>query len=101
MNLEAFIKDTHDWSLKTHGPGDSTTRVVSHIIKELGEIMDDPDDIYEWIDVIILALNGASRRGFTPEHIVQALQDKMEINKKRDWPNYRLHPKDKPLEHDK
>src|SRR5690242_11478653 len=49
------------WSLKTFGPHRDTdaTRLVTHIRKELNEIERHPQDCEEWIDVIILAIDGA------------------------------------------
>ena len=86
------------WSYTVHGPGKSTDRVLNHIQKELDEIRQDPDDLTEWIDVIILALNGASRRGFTPEQIEQELHSKLAKNKARQWPDYTTVPTNQPLE---
>lgn len=51
------------WSLKTFGPGERLTGVTRHIEKELEEVRKDPRDPDEWADLIILAMDGASRQG--------------------------------------
>ena len=87
------------WSEKTFGPGDRTKGVIDHIRKELGEIESDPSDTEEWIDVVILALDGALRAGATPSKIADVLCSKQEKNENRQWPDWRTVPKDKAIEH--
>lgn len=78
------------WSAQTFGPGMRTKAIVDHIGKELYEVLDDPEDLTEWIDVIILALDGAWRcceatnRPLTD--INETLIIKQLINQSRDWP---------------
>lgn len=77
------------FSLKTFGPGARTKGVLDHIRKELIEIEADPSDLGEWVDLILLALDGAWRAGFTPEEIAQGLDAKQTRNEARDWPDWR------------
>lgn len=98
MDIKHFITDVTNWSFGVHGPGQNTMRILNHMRKELDEVQDNPQDIYEWADVIILALNGAARQGFSPDDIVEALYAKLVKNKSRKWPDYRTHPEDQPLE---
>ena len=77
------------WSDQTFGPGARAEGVVDHIGKELSEILQCPSDLSEWIDVVILALDGASREGYTPKQIVDALVAK-QTKKKRVAPMARL-----------
>jgi hypothetical protein len=72
---------------------------LDHIRKELVEIARQPDDLSEWIDVVILAFDGAWRVGFTPEQISEALVAKQTKNENRVWPDWRTQPKDKAIEH--
>jgi hypothetical protein len=90
-----------EWSERTFGPGPRTAGVIDHIRKELKEIEDAPGDVSEWIDVTILALDGAWRAGFTPEQIVAAIQAKQAKNESRKWPDWRTSPPDKAIEHDR
>jgi hypothetical protein len=63
--------------------------VIDHIRKELKEIEADPSDVFEWIDVILLACDGAYREGHEPEAIVAALAAKLALNERRSWPDWR------------
>lgn len=87
------------WSLETFGPGDRTYGLISHITKELAEIENDPQDLYEWVDVIILALDGAWRSGFDSQRIIDAIIEKQDINYKRNWPDWRGYSNGEAIEH--
>ena len=86
MNLIDYIERQRQWSLKTFGDGRRTKGITSHIKKELQEIESNPTDVIEWIDVVILALDGAWRSGHTAEEIVEGMQNKQGINFKRIYP---------------
>jgi hypothetical protein len=101
FDFEAHIVRQIEFSARTFGPGARTSGVIDHIRKELSEIEADPSDIYEWIDVIILGLDGAWRAGFTPSQIVEALVAKQSKNEARDWPDWRTVPMDKAIEHNR
>lgn len=88
------------WSHKTFGPGNRTAGVIDHIRKELKEI-EENDDLEEWIDVAILAFDGAWRSGFSAESIIAALRSKQLKNEKRTWPDWRTAPLDKAIEHER
>ncbi len=87
MNLQEFIGRLMKWSLETFGAGNKRESILDHITQELEEIRQNPKDVYEWIDVVILALDGAWRAGFTPDQIAAALLEKQKINEFRRWPN--------------
>ena len=53
----------------------------------------------EWIDVVILAMDGAWRTGSTPEMIALGLTMKLLENKRRKWPDWRTADPDKAIEH--
>jgi ParB/RepB/Spo0J family partition protein len=89
------------FSEKTFGPGPRTAGVVDHIRKELREIEANPNDLSEWIDVAILALDGAWRAGGTPQPIIDTLVGKQTKNEGRVWPDWRTAPADKAIEHDR
>jgi len=74
------------WSRRTFGPGHRTKGIIQHIRKELNEIEQEPLDLEEWIDVVILALDGAWRAGYRPDQIVDMLRHKQIKNEQRQWP---------------
>lgn len=99
FDLIAHLKTQIEFSLKTFGPGTRTSGVVDHIRKELREIEQDPLDLEEWIDVIILACDGAWRAGFTAEQVAEQLAAKLAKNMRRQWPDWRTADPGKAIEH--
>jgi hypothetical protein len=90
-----------EWSERTFGPGPRTLGVLDHIRKELQEIEDDPSDLHEWVDVVILALDGAWRAGWEPQQIIDAIKAKQARNEARTWPDWRTMSADQAIEHDR
>ena len=78
-----------EFSDRTFGPGNRYEGVIDHIKKELVEISENPNDLTEWIDVVLLAFDGARRSGYSPEEIVTALDAKQTKNENRKWPDWR------------
>lgn len=101
FDFYAHLKRQAEFSCKTFGPGRRTQGVIDHIKKELREIAGEPDSIEEWIDVVILALDGAWRAGASPEQIVSTLVAKQAKNEARDWPDWRTADPNKAIEHSK
>jgi hypothetical protein len=88
-----------EWSRKTFGPGRRSNGIVSHIRKELLEIEADPDDLTEWVDVVILAMDGFWRHGGDPKDLLGFLLLKQERNMARQWPDWREIGEDQAIEH--
>jgi hypothetical protein len=101
FDLHAHLEHQHEWSELTFGPGIRTLAIIDHIKKELKEIEADPVDLKEWIDVIILAFDGAWRTGATPTQIIDALQAKQLKNESRSWPDWRTSDPNKAIEHNR
>lgn len=99
MDLIKYIESQKEWSLKTFGPGSRDNGIIDHIKKELIEIQAQPNDLSEWIDVVILALDGAWRAGYMPWQVVAKLQEKQGINIQREWPDWRDAEEGKAIEH--
>ena len=99
MNLIEYIDRQIAFSNETFGPGHRTKGVLQHIRKELLEIEQDPTDLMEWVDVIILALDGAWRAGYNAVAICDALEYKLCKNVRRDWPDWRTMSEDQTIEH--
>jgi hypothetical protein len=101
FDMVAHLARQREWSERTFGPGARAKGVVDHIRKELCEIEADPGDLKEWVDVVILALDGAWRSGASPAQIVEAIVAKQTKNEGRQWPDWRTADPDKAIEHDR
>lgn len=102
MILEAHLDRQRRFSSRTFGPmhlRHRTAGVIDHIRKELFEIEENPRKLDEWIDVVILAFDGAMRNGYTSKEIVAALEAKQTKNENRDWPDWRSAAPGKAIEH--
>jgi len=99
FDFRAHLQRQREWSELTFGPGMRTAGVCDHIRKELCEVEADPSDMDEWIDVVILALDGAWRCGGSPEQIIAGIVAKQTKNEGRTWPDWRTMPADKAIEH--
>ena len=101
FDFAAHLARQAAWSEQTFGPGARTAGVTDHIRKELAEIEADPADSQEWIDVVILGLDGAWRSGLTPEQIIAGIVAKQAKNEGRVWPDWRTADPNKAIEHDR
>lgn len=99
FDLVQHLERQRAFSEKAFGPGTRTKGVLAHIRKELNEIEAAPEDVSEWIDVVLLALDGAWRAGFTSAEIAAALEAKQGKNERRTWPDWRTASEDAPIEH--
>lgn len=98
-----YIAAQRSWSERTFGPGTREKGVIDHIRKELEEIQNalPGEKLAEWVDVIILAIDGAWRCGATPDQIAEALGAKQVRNFNRSWPDWRTMSEDQAIEHDR
>lgn len=116
FDLKAYLQRQRVFSWETFGPPDRVSNkddvgrrsdavyyghgCVEHIKKELAEIAScHGKDVEEWIDVIILAFDGALRSGYDPQMIIDALAYKAEKNRNRTWPDWRTTEPGQPIEH--
>lgn len=117
MYLPAHLRRQIAFSLATFGPGDRMEGVIEHIIEELAEVAEGGNDPEEWIDVVILALDGLWRslafheadglvnkefEGNTDaiaETICGMLSDKQNKNEWRNWPDWRTQDFTKKINH--
>lgn len=94
----AFIERQIEWSLRTFGPGDRTQGVIDHIRKELCEL-ETTNEEPEWVDIIILAIDGFWRAGYKPQEILDLIDAKHLKNEGRNWPDWRTQDINKAIEH--
>ena len=99
MDLIKHLEKQKTFSEKTFGPVQTAKGIIEHIKKELVEIEENPTDLEEWIDVVLLACDGAWRAGYSPEEIAKKLTDKLEKNTNRVWPDWRELSPDSAIEH--
>lgn len=112
LDLSQHLLRQMAFSHATYGPGTRTQGVIQHIQKELIEVERSGGSALEWIDVVILALDGLTReiifngdtmgRGnpaMAADLACQLLLDKQARNEARTWPDWRTAPADKPIEH--
>lgn len=96
---EQVLTEFKEWNFNTYGPGERLTGTIEHIKNELEEIEKEPHDLVEWVDVMMLAINGALRHGHEPQAIIDAFHKKFDINKKRKWKDWREVPEGEPITH--
>lgn len=99
FDLIKHLKDQIEFSSKAFGPTGRLLGIVDHIRRELIEVEAEPYDLEEWVDVILLGLDGAWRAGYSPENIAKGLKAKLEKNKKREWPDWRTSHPEKAILH--
>ncbi|MBB3453946.1 hypothetical protein FHT86_002202 [Rhizobium sp. BK313] len=100
-NLLSYYERQIAWSRQTFGPALRTKGVIDHIRKELCEIEQDPHDLSEWVDVVILAMDGFWRHGGNAADLFAALLAKQQKNMARTWPDWRTMSEDQAIEHDR
>lgn len=112
MDLKQHLLRQMAFSHATFGPGQRTGGVIDHIRKELVEVEQSSGDSAEWVDVVILALDGLTRQlAFcngerrNPEEVaqiaVQMIAGKQTRNEGRVWPDWRGRSPDSAIEHDR
>ena len=99
FNLAKHLKDQFKFSVEAFGPPNGSVGVIDHIEKELVEVKAKPQDLEEWIDLLILASDGAMREGHTVEDIIMMWEFKLAKNKKRKWPDWKTAEPGKAIEH--
>lgn len=99
MDLVGHLYRQREFSQQTFGPGARSEGLIDHLRKELIEIEKSPGDLYEWVDAIMLGLDGAWRAGYSPEEIAFALAHKLTINLSRKWPDWRTAEPGRAIEH--
>jgi len=99
VTLEDCIKRQQTFALKAFGEGDHSKGLLEHIKKEVIEIYEDASDTEEWVDIIILAMEGAWRTGASPKDIADIFNLKMSKNERRAWPAIGSIEPGKPIEH--
>lgn len=85
MDFLNFLTEKKRWSYQTFGEGYKLEKICKHIESELVEIRETPNDLYEWVDLILLALDGALRVAKSPMAVLSTIYKKHQINVDREW----------------
>lgn len=113
MDLKQHLIRQMAFSHATFGPGERTRGVADHIRKELDEVIAADGEAAEWVDVVILALDGLTRRlaycqdssRRDPDRVAEIacsmIVGKQTRNEARTWPDWRTQTADKAIEHDR
>lgn len=115
MDLKQHLIRQMAFSKATFGPGARTNGVLDHITKELDEVRDSGGSADEWVDLVILSLDGLTRqlsfcnagdkRIKTSAEIAEIacamIIGKQDRNENRAWPDWRTMSPDKAIEHDR
>jgi hypothetical protein len=107
FDLEAHLKRQMAFSRATFGPGERRAGVIDHIRRELVEVERAEEAATEWVDVVILALDGLTRRlvecgwdhNEAAEKACRMIVQKQTRNERRDWPDWRTAAPDQAIEH--
>jgi len=89
--IQKLQRDIKQWSDDTFGLGRTGRPIAHHLKKEIDEVIDAIDNSgynrvkFEIADCFILLLDVASHEGISVGEILDASEEKMEINKKRKW----------------
>jgi hypothetical protein len=99
MRWAEFNSNLAEWSEKTFGDlRRGPQGPLKHLVKEVQEVLQKPDDLEEYADCIFLTLDAARRAGFTLDQLMLALEKKLVKNKARTWPPID-YTSDEPKEH--
>lgn len=120
MDFIAYLTRQITFSRGAFGPHRRHRGVLDHLKKEIAELEDAEGSSDEWVDLVILSLDGMTRAvreelrqggevmaGFEPDHgriardTVAKIVGKLSQNELRDWPDWREMPDDVAIEHDR
>ena len=72
------------WARETFGDSTISSK-FAHLMKELVEISENPQDVTEWADAFLLLMDASAFAGFTMDEIFRACVEKHAINRARKW----------------
>ncbi len=110
MDLVKHLTRQMAFSKATFGPGARTEGVIDHITKELEEVRESGGSAAEWVDIVILGLDGLTRQLWSAGDYCNRADDiavtaarmiegKQARNELRDWPDWRTADPNKAIEH--
>lgn len=99
--LARLAEEHGEWSQRTFGSDEQRGPVgaLRHLEREAREAAESPGDHSEYADCLLLILDASRRAGLDVVSLVEAARAKMEVNKKRSWPEPGSVPDGQPAEH--
>lgn len=80
------LQDTvYNWSENTFGKGRPPSAPLNHLLKEVQEAIDSPQDIIEYADCLLLLLDAAAKAGFNTQQLILAAFIKLDECRQRKW----------------
>lgn len=102
----AYLMNQISFSRATFGPEERMEGILDHISKEIEEVRKAERPEEEWVDLVILSLDGLIRSlDITRETQDVAwdsylcIREKLQENELRDWPDWRTADPNKAIEH--
>jgi len=89
--LSALYSDHAAWSQVTFGTDTERGPLgpLKHLEKEAREAQQEPFNAYEHADCLLLVLDASRRSGLTLQALIHAAEQKLVVNKQREWPKGR------------
>ena len=84
-NWDWLQEQVTEFADKTFGNPGNPLPPLHHLKGEVDELIEAPNDIYEYADCMILLIQSAMRAGYRMNRLFDACEEKHEINKKRKW----------------
>lgn len=98
-DLIKALKRQFEFSQRVFGAGPKTEQILRHISRQSVDTIARGNPTEEWVDIMILAMDGALRSGSTPYEIAGLLEYKMTVNEAREWPKLEDQVMDEPVHH--
>jgi predicted house-cleaning noncanonical NTP pyrophosphatase (MazG superfamily) len=84
MTFEQLFREHGQWTMETF-PGHTLIGHINKLKTECDEIMESPNDVMEFADVLLAFMSMANAAGFDPREILTAAEIKLNINRSRKW----------------
>lgn len=85
-NFRGLAKEWGEWADSVWGDRfGKPAGPLEHLRREVEELTAAPDDLLEYADVLALTMEAGRLAGFSPDDLLWAVREKLEINKAREW----------------
>jgi len=85
LDFTLFQKIHGIWSDQTFGKNRNPIAPLHHLKKEVQEVIEQPNDIKEYADCLLLLMDSARLSGFNMDDLYFAAKAKFKENKLRKW----------------